>query len=1245
MRGWVRFLCIFSCVLLALPAASSQRSTASGLAALSQASSPDRPIAPWVFRSVLDEQPRMVTAALHPDLYIAFDATHGGLYKIWKEGVVFEGAVYDGKHGPQPSAQGYAYFTHRHSETPWVLAQGDQLLPVQLKFGGYHFSNNRLVLQYRLQSGDVQVDIEESPEVLTRGDAKNPQQLGLQRRFVVRNLPADMRLGLRTQLTALRAVSDVITSGTFVESGRQQVDHGKGKTLSLEGILWLNESEPTELNVYFHPGFDKLIAAARIKTQAPQDDVARGKQLIGGSDCQACHNEERKTIGPSYTDIANRYDNTSTQRARLAEKIISGGAGSWGEIPMNPHPDLMPADADLMLGYIFSFKEKIQEPTPDELFLGQPSRALPLDDKPKPAADNEKQLKPGLAVAAYHIEDFVAQTFSQTVYSGVASQVHVHDTEHLGPTTTNVRLVFDGFLQVDKAGTYQLRLITDDGGRLWLNDKPLIDRWQHQGPTPVDVSVDLQPGLHKLKIDFFQALGGGAISMQWLPPGEKSLRVIPEKNLRHHQHQLAQPVPYIPRRELVKSVPGDKLPLADVHPSFSVASARPSWFTPMVGGMDFFSDGRLALCTWDKEGGVYVLEGVLDRTPEAIKVSQIASGLGECLGLAVVDDQIYVLQKHELTHLLDHDKDGAIDEYRTLSDQWRVSANFHEFAFGLGYREGYFYAALATAIDPGGASTQPQIPDRGRAIKISRQDGHVEFIAHGLRTPNGIGQGVDGEFFITDNQGDWLPSSKLVHLKPGAFYGSRSVDFAGTKALKETPPVVWLPQDEIGNSPSEPIAIHLGDYAGQMLHGEVTHGGIKRVYVEKVNGEYQGAVFRFTQGLEAGVNRLAWSPDGEHLLVGGIGNPGNWGHQGKKWFGLERLTFNGQQTFEMLRVSARTNGMEIEFTQPLEAGRGISADEYQVMQWYYQPTEAYGGDKLDLRQLTITSVNLSKDRTKVFLELQGMKPGHLVYIRIADAFLSASGQSLWSTEAWYTLNQIPTKKPGFKSIAKPQLHNTLSAEQRRAGWQLLFDGKTTQGWRSYSAEAPVASGKVGSAWRVVDGMLHLDPQEQDGWQTKNGGDIITEGIYENYELYLEWKLAPGGNSGLIYGVVESPEYQYTWQTGTEYQLLDNPAHPDGAIKTHRAGDLYDLISSRFVAVNEGGEWNRTRLVVNKGKVEHWLNGYKVVEYDRRLPAWQRMIAESKFKDMPGFGKTLRGHIALQDHGDRVWFRNIRIREL
>lgn len=1203
---------------------------------ISLAKSAVRPLNPWVFRSVLDGQPRMVTVALHQDLYIAFDAAHAGLYKAWKGGVEFDGAVYTTKHGPQPTSQGYAYVEQKLTAPTWVIEQAGKTTPAAIRFRGYRFEKDQVIFQYDLVNGDGKIiHVEETPEY-----RQQQGQTGLHRTFTLRGVPEKTRVGTQVSLTSLKGEKDFSTTGQLSDVKQSWDEHDNGKTLRIDGTLWLNANAATELTIFYHPGFDSLASAPEVKTQAPLDDVARGKALIAGSDCQACHNEARKTIGPAYIDIANRYDKSPATITKLGNKVRSGGSGSWGDIPMNAHPDLMPDDAALIIHYILSLKTEEAAPAePDQLFLGVASQPLLIDEKPKATGETEKALKSGLAAAVYHVEDFVTQTFSQTVYSGVAPVIHVHELKDLGPTPTNIRIVFDGFLQVDKAGSYRLRLITDDGGRMDVNNVRVVDRWQNQGPTPVDVTVELKQGLNTLHIDYFQALAGGSISLQWVPPGAAALTVIPEKNLRHHQHQVAQPVPYIPRKELVKSIPGDKISLEAVHPSFTLSAARPEWFEPMVGGMDFFSDGRLALCTWDGEGSVYVLEGVSNRAPEAIKVTRVASGLAECLGLNVVDDQIFALQKHELTQLIDNNGDGAIDEYRTVSDQWRVSANFHEFTFGLGYDQGFFYGALATAIDPGGASTKPQIPDRGKAIKISRKDGSVEFLAHGLRTPNGIGKGVDGEFFIADNQGDWLPSSKIVHLKSGAFYGSRSVDFAGTEGLAVTQPVVWLPQDEIGNSPSEPIAINLGDYAGQMLHGEVTHGGLKRVYAEKVNGNYQGAVFRFTQGLEAGVNRVAWSPDGQSLFIGGVGNPGNWSHSGKKWFGLQKLEYNGQQAFEMLKVSARSNGMELEFTQPIEVGRGLSASEYDIEQWYYQPTVNYGGDKMDLQKLKILSVNVSQDRKKVFLELAGMKAEHVVYVRIAEPFMSDAGQSLWSTEAWYTLNAIPAKKPGFKRVVAPQPHNSLTEDERKQGWTLLFDGKTTQGWRGYQAQA------IGSAWQVADGSLHLNPEEKADWQTVGGGDLVTDKIYENYELMLEWKLAPGGNSGLIYGVVESKENAYVWQTGTEYQLLDNTGHPDGAIKSHRAGDLYDLIPSQFVAVNPGGEWNRTRLVVNKGRVEHWLNGYKVVDYDRTQPEWLALIAKSKFNDMPGFGRSLKGHIALQDHGDPVWFRNIRLREL
>ena len=205
-----------------------------------------------------------------------------------------------------------------------------------------------------------------------------------------------------------------------------------------------------------------------------------------------------------------------------------------------------------------------------------------------------------------------------------------------------------------------------------------------------------------------------------------------------------------------------------------------------------------------------------------------------------MDDEIYIMQKQELTKLVDNDKDGIIDEYQTVCNAWDVTANFHEFGFGLAYKDGYFYATLATGILPGGASALNQPKHRGSAVKISKETGAIEFVANGLRTPNGIGIGVDEEIFIADNQGDWLPSSKIVHVSKDAWFGSRSVDFEGTANLKEKLPVVWLPQDEIGNSPTTPSYINDGPYKGQLIHGELTHGGIKRDFVEKVNGEYQG---------------------------------------------------------------------------------------------------------------------------------------------------------------------------------------------------------------------------------------------------------------------------------------------------------------------------------------------------------------------------------------------------------------------
>jgi cytochrome c len=463
------------------------------------------------------------------------------------------------------------------------------------------------------------------------------------------------------------------------------------------------------------------------------------------------------------------------------------------------------------------------------------------------------------------------------------------------------------------------------------------------------------------------------------------------------------------RRLSPRNSPGDGLRLDAVHPSFALDDIRPPDFQPRVGGLDFLSDGRLAVATWDRNGAVYLVDGLLGGGPPSVR--RIAAGLAEPLGLAVVDDVIHVLQKPELTRLVDRDGDDEIDLYETVSQPWTMTTNFHEFAFGLAHRRPYFYATLATAILPGGASAPDQAPHRGRVVRIDERDGALDFPASGLRTPNGVGFGPRDLLYVTDNQGDWLPSSKVLALAPGSeprFFGSRAVLGERAASLSVTPPAVWLPQGEIGNSPTQPVAIELGPWAGQLLVADVTHGGIKRVFLEEVAGVLQGAVFRFSQGFEAGLNRMVWGPDGA-LYVGGIGSNGNWGQIGKVRFGLQRLRYTGSPVLEMLAVRLLPGGLELEFTQPLAGDAGGAPGDYEVEQWRYEPTEAYGGPKLDRETLPVRGVRWSESRRRVRLEIDGLQANRVVYVRLArEAFRSEGGRTLWSTEAWYTSNALPS---------------------------------------------------------------------------------------------------------------------------------------------------------------------------------------------------------------------------------------------
>jgi len=206
--------------------------------------------------------------------------------------------------------------------------------------------------------------------------------------------------------------------------------------------------------------------------------------------------------------------------------------------------------------------------------------------------------------------------------------------------------------------------------------------------------------------------------------------------------------------------------------------------------------------------------------------------------------------------------------------------------------------------------------------------------------------------------------------------------------------------------------------------------------------------------------------------------------------------------------------------------------------------------------------------------------------------------------------------------------NTLTDAEKTAGWKLLFDGTTTTGWRDYGKSA------ISDGWKVQDGALT---------RVGAGGDIITNDEFKNFELTIDWKIEVGGNSGIFYRASEDSDAIY-WNA-VEMQVLDDAKHPDGQSPLTSAGAAYDLYPAPPGHVHAGGEWNSAALIVNGNHVEHWLNGFKMVEYELGSRDWDSKVAGSKFKPHLRFGKNTQGHIGLQDHGNVVAFRNIKIRVL
>ncbi|WP_306211097.1 family 16 glycoside hydrolase [Actinoplanes sp. RD1] len=889
-------------------------------------------------------------------------------------------------------------------------------------------------------------------------------------------------------------------------------------------------------------------------------------------------------------------------------------------------------------------------------------------------------------------------------------------------------------LTVPGTGSYTFRLTSDDGSKLFIDDTLVIDHDGLHGAEPKDGTVTLTAGLHPLRAEFFENGGGQQLTLAWRPPGADDFAVVPTSALSTDAGVVRVTAPGRKECAAGTDTPGDGLPLTAVHPGYDLTNLRPPGFEPQVSGMAWKPDGTLVISTWggsDKlEGEVYLVKNVTGRTgPGSVTYKRIAGGLKEPMGVAVVDGMVYVSQKHELTEFRDTDGDEVLDKQRTVA-VWPFGGNFHEFAFGLLYKNGNFYLNLSVAINLGGATTDPQpVSGRGTSVVVNRRTGKVTTVAGGLRTPNGIGWGPGGKLYVTDNQGGWLPSNKLLRIEEGAFYNHYTNPDGPYDSQPVTRPVLWLPQNQIANSPSTPVLLNSGPYQGQLLIGDVTYGGLQRAALETVHGVEQGAVFRHTQGLEAGVNEVSIGPDGA-VYVGGLGADGNWGQEGKLRFGLQKLTPNGTTVFDMKTVKATPTGFTIEYTKPV-AGTDLTG-AYQVEQWRYVPTAQYGGPEVDEETLRVTAAAVSRDRKTVTLTVPGLRKDRVVHLRSPRPFTAADGSSLWSTEAWYTLNEIPgaqaqqvfyeaeegnreggatlaTDHRGYSGIGfvagfgNLNASNTTFVTVDKAGDYSVglrysngpdpFSGTKTvsvhvndrkirqvslpttvtwEEWATASTTLRLAKGVNKITYRVdaLDtGHVNLDlisvrtPGERitlfdghglDNWQHTDGrrpqwpavdggatevccGDLRTKEAFGDYKLHVEFKvpLLPPEVTGQDRG--NSGVYQ---QERYELQVLDS--YGDTTLASNEAGAIYTVKAPDVNMAKAPETWQTYDVTYRAARYD--AAGAKTANA-RITVIWNGRKVHDNVEIPNGTGGNIpegpsTGAIRLQDHGNKVQYRNV-----
>jgi len=557
-----------------------------------------------------------------------------------------------------------------------------------------------------------------------------------------------------------------------------------------------------------------------------------------------------------------------------------------------------------------------------------------------------------------------------------------------------------------------------------------------------------------------------------------------------------------------------------------------------IGGMDWMPDGRLALST--RRGQVWMVENALADDPADARFSLYAEGLQEGLGLNVLEvpdgeggtrHALYVLQRGEITELRDDDEDGRAETWIRVADDWGLSGNYHEFAFGLpDDGHGNLFVSLNVGfLDPEWWLGRSAVPWRGWVLRINPVTGQSEPWASGFRSPCGLGVDSHGQLLLTDNQGDWMASTPIFAVQQGGFHGHpASLDWTsefrdhGLRASLEqppetrrTPPAIWVPY-EWSRSPGNLVPLPengaFGPFTDQMVMAELTNGHLMRVQFEEVGGVMQGAVIPLRQRLGS-VVRVLFADNG--TLMGGLTNRG-WGGLAPD-NGLLRVTPTGISPMEMDRVHLVPGGFEISFTKPLAEEIDITPEIATVEQYDYDYWWEYGSPERHRTDVSVTAASLSPDRRTLSIKTPELRAAMVARIALHGIRGATSpdhpekeSRPLLHNEVAYTVNQLADGSRTDKHVAKA-VPPPPSKQAGKEGWLRLTYGDALDAWES-------------SGWTLVDAELHPDdrrsflvtPGVNALVNTGRGpaSDFVSRWDFGSGTYHVEFMLPEGGQSAV-----------------------------------------------------------------------------------------------------------------------------------